>query len=337
MAGVSVATVSYVLNGTAPISDKTREKVERIIRETGYRSNMLAKSLRTNESRLIGILVEDITVWHTPQIIDGINEIAERQGYHTILSNLRLMSKIASRFEDISNYQEDIDREVDMLAGMQVDGIIYVGMHDRMLPEMISDIGKPVVYCYCYPMGRGSSVRYDNEEVLYQLTGLMLKKGYRRFGVIGGLEGSEPAALRLKGFQRAMKEAGIEVPPENVLCGGWNYKEGRETAGKLLDRKDFPQIIMAMNDEMAVGVYDAATELGLKIPEDVAVTGFDHAAIAQHISPELVTVERPLQAMGYHAMELLTEQISGREEENQDIILPCRIIPGASVRADGYR
>ncbi|WP_277407278.1 LacI family DNA-binding transcriptional regulator [Lacrimispora xylanisolvens] len=140
MAGVSVATVSYVLNNTAQVSDETRKKVEKIIKETGYRSNILAKSLRRNESFLVGVIVEDVTVWHTAYIIDGINEIAEARGYNTILSNLRLLNKIESQFDHISNYQKDIDKALDVMIGMQVDGIIYVGMHDRKISHILGNI-----------------------------------------------------------------------------------------------------------------------------------------------------------------------------------------------------
>ena len=163
LAGVSTATVSYVINHSAAVSEKTRIKVEKIIKETGYHSNMLAKSLRKNESRLIGIIVEDIKVAHTAYIIDGINEIAEKKKYNTILCNLRLLSKIGSRFEDISEYQEDIDHEINVLLSMQVDGIIYIGMHDRKISHVVKNSSIPVVYCYCYADGEGSSVRYNNE------------------------------------------------------------------------------------------------------------------------------------------------------------------------------
>ena len=101
-AGVSVATVSYVLNDSAKVSDETKQRVEQIIKETGYRSNILAKSLRKNRTNIIGIIVEDVTVWHTPYIIDGINELAEEKGYQTILSNLRLLSKIDDNFQDFT-------------------------------------------------------------------------------------------------------------------------------------------------------------------------------------------------------------------------------------------
>lgn len=331
LAGVSAATVSYVLNNTAPISVETRAKVEKIIRETGYRSNMLAKSLRTNKTCLIGVLVEDITVWHTALIIDGINEIAEATGYNTILCNLRLLSKIESQFENITKFQKDIDKAVDVLVGMQVDGIVYVGMHDRKISHVLRDTHKPVVYCYCYTDGEGSSVRYSNEETARDITRMLISRGHRDFGVINGLSGSEPAALRFQGFRSALAEAGIPLKPENIARGNWNYREGLAEARRLLSQREYPRAVVAMNDEMAVGVYDAARELGLRIPEDVSVTGFDNADIIHHLTPRLVTADRPLQEMGYRSMELLLGHINGKVREDQNITLPCTLVNGDSV------
>lgn len=332
MAGVSIATVSYVLNNTVKVSEETRLKVEKIIKETGYRSNILAKSLRKNESRLIGVIVEDITVWHTAYIIDGINKIAEARGYHTILSNLRLLSKIESQFEHIGKFQKDIDKAVDVMIGMQVDGIIYVGMHDRKISHVLHDIKKPVVYCYCYTDGEGSSVRYSNEKSSYQMTRMLIENGHRDFGVINGLDGSEPAALRFNGFKRALDEAEIELKEENIGCGNWKYHDGKEVARKLLNREDYPHAIVAMNDEMAVGVYDAAAELGLKIPDDVSVIGFDNADIVHYVSPRITTIDRPLQEMGYRSMELLLGIINGDSVGDINITLPCTLIKGESVK-----
>jgi LacI family transcriptional regulator len=332
MAGVSAATVSYVLNNTAPVSPETREKVEKIIKETGYRSNILAKGLRTNKTRLVGILVEDITVWHTAFIIDGINEIAEANGYNTILCNLRLLSKIESQFEHISKFQKDIDKAVDVLVGMQVDGIIYVGMHDRKISHILRNMDKPVVYSYCYSDGEGSSVRYNNEDTAYTITKMLIDRGNRDIAVINGHADSEPAKLRFRGFCRALDEAGIRLKPENITRGNWQYQGGYAAAKQLLDRPDHPQAIVAMNDEMAVGVYDVARELGLSIPDDVSVTGFDNAGIIQHLTPHLTTVDRPLQEMGYRSMEILLGYISGEVKESHNIILPCRLLEGDSIK-----
>lgn len=331
MAGVSVATVSYVLNNTAQVSDDTRQRVEKIIKETGYRSNMLAKGLRKNETHLVGIIVEDITVWQTNYIIDGINEMAEKNGYNSILCNLRLVNKIESRFEHISVFQKDIDKALDVLIGMQADGVIYVSMHDRKVNHLLHAIQKPVVYCDCYTDREGSSVRSSNKKAAYQLTQSMIAKGHRDFGIISGPENSEPAAMRFEGVKEALADAGIRLRQENIACGNWDYRKAREAAQRLLRRKDYPHAVIAMSDKMAMAVYHVAGELGLRIPEDVSVTGFDNADFARFVLPRITTVDRPLQEMGRRAMEILLGSIRNKNSEGVNLTLPCRIIEGDSV------
>ncbi len=330
-AGVSVATVSYVMNGSAQVSDETKQRVEQIIKEMGYRSNILAKSLRKSRTNIIGIIVEDVTVQHTPYIIDGINELAEKKKYQTILSNLRLLSKIHDQFEDVSKYQEDIDRAVDILLGMQVDGIIYVGMHDRQIPHIIKDVNKEVVYCYCYTYGEGSSVRYSNQKTSYELTRLFLEKGHRRFGVVKGLEKSEPTTLRFRGIKKALDEVGIKLEEKNIVSGDWKYHTARERVVTMLTQKDRPDAIIAMNDEMAMGVMKAAEELHINIPEELSICGFDHADIVHYTNPKLTTVERPLQEMGYRSMDILLKKIENDAGEDISITLPCEIIHGDTI------
>ena len=331
-AGVSAATVSYVLNDSAKVSEETRKKVEKIIKETGYRSNILAKSLRKSRTNLIGIIVEDITVWHTPYIIDGINALAEEKGYQTILSNLRLLSKIEDNFADISKYQKDIDKAVDVLLGMQVDGIIYVGMHDRLIPPVIGKVQKDVVYSYCYTKEEGSSVSYSNEKAAYELTQEFIKKGHTDFGVITGIEDSYPSIQRMKGIRKALEEAGIELKEENIQVGDWKLKTAKKAAMKLLDREDRPKAVIAMNDEMAMGVRDVAVQLGLSIPEDVSLSGFDNADIVHYMRPHLTTVDRPLQEMGYYSMNILLDKIEKEAKGDIRLTLPCTLIEGETVR-----
>lgn len=331
-AGVSIATVSYVLNGNAQISDETRQKVEKIIKETGYRSNILAKSLRKNKTSLVGVLVEDVTVWHTAYIIDGINKLAEEKGYHTILSNLRLLSKIESQFDHISIFKDDINKALDVLLGMQVDGIIYVGMHDRDLGDVLKDISKPVVYCYCYTSNGGSSVRYSNKESCYRMAKIFLERGHRDFAVLKGNEQSEPTHLRMQGIEKALSEVGIQLKEENIIEGNWDYHRTREAVRPLFERPHLPTAVMAMNDDMAIAVRDEVFAHELRVPEDISISGFDNADITYYGSPKIYTVDRPLQEMGYKAMEMLLDKVNGSKQEDMNIVLPCKIIEGTSIR-----
>lgn len=344
-AGVSTATVSLVLNDSPKISNPTKAKIREIIRETGYRSNRLAGSLRRSKTGLIGILVEDITVWHTALIIDGMNQYAEEHGCNTILSNLRLANKIDSHFNEISLYQKDIDQAVETLLSLQVDGIVYIGMHDRLIRNVMPKSDKPVVFCYCYTSeGEESSIRYDNEKTLRLLTEEIIRRGHKRIAAIHGKEDSEPAQLRKRGFHTAMQEAGLAVLKHWDERGDWNFQGGRDAAIRLLCRNpgetvrtvlppdERPSAIVCMNDEMAVGVYNAAAELHLRIPEDLSVSGFDNADFAQHVTPALMTVDRPLHKMGYRALDLLLHKIQRKDDSATNVVYPCTILPGQSVQ-----
>lgn len=334
-AGVSAATVSYVLNGSPKVGEATKERVLKIVKETGYRSNVLARSLRSSKSNIIGVIVEDLQAKMTPKIIDGINAKAEEKGYQIMLSNLRLMSKIDVQFSHISEYQQDIDHAVQTLMGMQVDGIIYVGMHDRCIPHVLNGTECPQVYCYCYTRGEGSSVGYDNTEVMYRLTKQFLDKGHRSFGIIAGRSDSEPSAKRLQGIRKALDEAHVCVDPSMLCYGDWKYEPARKIACEMLRRENRPTAIIALNDEMAVGVRDAAMQLQICIPQELSVSGFDFSDAAQFVTPHITTVQPQLGRMGQRAIEILLNNIENTEQENITVVLPSRIIDGDSVSGPG--
>lgn len=215
---------------------------------------------------------------------------------------------------------------------MQVDGIIYVGMHDRDLGDVLKDISKPVVYCYCYTSNEGSSVRYSNKESCYRMTRIFLEHGHRDFAVLKGNEQSEPTHLRMKGIEKALEEAGITLKEEDIIEGEWDYHIARKAVRPLLERPQLPTAVIAMNDDMAVAVRDEAFAHNLRVPEDISISGFDNADITYYGSPKIYTVDRPLQDMGYKAMEMLLDKVNETKEEDVNIVLPCKIIEGTSIR-----
>lgn len=331
-AGVSTATVSYVLNDSSKVSEKTREKVMKIVEETGYKSNLLAKSLRSSRTHVLGVIVEDIQTKHTPAIIDGINEMAEKSGYQILLCNLRLLTKIGSHFQDISTYQHDIDNVVETLHSMRVDGIIYVGMHDRLIDHVLRNVGIPLVYCYCYTNNEGSSVSYNNEKATYELTRKYIEYGHRSFGVIYGEEDSEPSQKRLSGIRKSLSEADIPLNDKFVRCGRWKFEDARICAREMLTDPDCPKAILALNDEMALALCNEAFTLGISIPRDLSISGFDNSDLIRYSYTKIATVEPPLGRMGYRSVELLLKKIDSEESEDVNIILPCRIIEGETIR-----
>jgi LacI family transcriptional regulator len=144
-ASVSIATVSYVLNNTGKISQETREKVLRILQELNYKPNQIARSLKVKKTSTIGVIVEDITVFNAPEIIDGINQYAEELGFSILLTNLRIHKRIGNKFDEIDKCKDLISSAMDELLGNQVDGIIYIGVHIRDVTALIPKVEKPVV------------------------------------------------------------------------------------------------------------------------------------------------------------------------------------------------
>ena len=331
LAGVSTATVSYVLNDSAPVKDETKKRVMSIIKSTGYTSNSIARSLRVNKTKTIGIIVEDMTVIQVPILIDGINELAEINGYKTLLSNLRLLSKYKSIYDNEISVKEDVKVALNTLLGMQVDGIIYIGTYDKHIVEL-PNCSKPVVYCNCFGKQPNSiNVSYNNLEAAYRITRQLIGLGHNAIGLITGRMDTYPAIERLKGYKKALVEYNISLNHDYVVNGDWGYHKGKEAAKKLFNLDNPPTAIFAMNDNMAIGTYEAALEYGIRIPEDISVFGFDNAETSKYIRPRMSTVDIPLKDIGMKSTEILLKQIHGEKITQAQLLLPCEIILRSSV------
>ena len=149
LAGVTAATVSNAINGTGNVSEKKRKEIMEIIEKEGYSPNRFAKSLRTKESNTIGIMVEDITAFQTPRIINGINNYVEKRGYAVILNNMSLLEKTGNHYSELSSYQSAISKSIKLFNKTQIDGLVYVAMHDRDVMELIPKLSIPIVLVYC--------------------------------------------------------------------------------------------------------------------------------------------------------------------------------------------
>lgn len=331
LAGVSTATVSYVLNDSAPVKDETKKRILSIIKSTGYTANSIAKSLRVNKTKTIGIIVEDMTVIQVPILIDGINELAEIHGYKTLLSNLRLLSKQKSIYDNAHDTKKDLDVALNTLLGMQVDGIIYIGTYDKHIEEL-PNCSKPIVFCNCFGTNPNAiNVSYNNLETAYHITKQLIGLGHDSIGLITGVMETYPAMERFKGYKNALSEYNIALNHNYVVNGAWGYHKGKEAATKLLYLDIPPTAIFAMNDNMAIGAYEAALEYGIRIPEDISVFGFDNAETSKYIRPRLCTVDIPFKNIGMKSTELLLKQIQGEIISQKQILLPCEIVLRSSI------
>ncbi|GHU70444.1 DNA-binding transcriptional regulator CytR [Clostridia bacterium] len=332
LAGVSTATVSHVLSGKRGVSEHAHKRVLEAVSLTQYTPNPIAKSLRTSRSSTIGVLVEDISAYPVPEIVDGISEYLDGTGNNIILGNLRLLGKLYNHYEQLSQYKDIVNQGMLLMTQSQVDGVIYVSMHDRRIEPILSPINKPLVYAYAYSDNPATpSVTYDNEESARIITRILIERGHRYIALIAGHPSSSPVRLRLKGYRAAMDEAGILYPTEYIRWGDWEYHSGYEQTKALLDLRQPPTAIFAMNDLMAAGSYAALTERGLNVPSDMSIAGFDNREISSYLYPPLTTLALPHRDIGRRSCELALTMLAVGEPSG-NIVLPCDVVMRSSVK-----
>jgi len=330
---VSIATVSNVLNGKAGAASeaKAREIID-VARNLYYMPNMLAKSLKRRKTNTIGIITEDLTVFNTPEIVDGIDACCEENGYEIILTNMRLFKRYNNNFTDTSRHHELLDATLRNMSAKQIEGIVYVGYHCRELVHLPSRVQVPFVYAYCYPKdGIYPSVLYDDEKAAFDVTELLIQRGHRKIGVICGPVSSYHTQARLRGVVRAQTKNRIQPKQNLVVFGDWERQSGYNLAGQLIDAG--VSAIFSFNDLMASGIYERAAELGLQIGSDLALFGFDNRDICQGYVPALSTVEPPLHEIGRKCAEIILNQIKRRRIVKKRLFLPCTIHERNSVSA----
>lgn len=329
-ARVSTATVSNVLNNTARVKEETRQVVLKAVEELNYTPNVLAKGLKMNKSHTIGIITEDITVFNTPEIVNGIDEYMGRNNYYIVLYNLRLHNRFGYYYAEKDEYPQLIKSAVNVLLGKQIDGIIYIGANYREIPFSAKDSKVPMVYAYCYN-GNEPSVGYDDETVSYELASLLIRQGHRQIGLIAGSEESICTRSRMKGFQKALYESQILFDPNLVKYGDWTKESGYRLGRELLSHSI--TAVWCMNDNMAAGVYDLADHMNLSIPGQLSVVGFDNRESSWSCHPKLTTVDLPLNQIGKRSAEYLLNILNTKQAEpdGSSLLLPCRVVERQSV------
>lgn len=333
-ANVSIATVSNVLNGNfAEVGKDTCDRVMQIVEELKYKPNRIAKSLRTRKSNTIGVIIEDITVFNTPDIIDGIGEYAESHGYNILLDNLRLYHRLGNQYSHIAECKEKIARIIDTMMHIESEGVIYVGAHYRDVTGIIEASEKPIVYTYCFTDGPDSRwVNFDDDEAAYHVTQYLIGQGHRRIAILTGMVESIPCQARLAGYQRAILDNRLMIHPSYVKVGDWTYRSGYEQGRLLLSEPNPPTAVFAMNDLMAGGVLDAAREMGVSIPDSLSLVGFDNREGSFYYTPKLTTVEIPLKEMGTLAARTLIDRLEGTESGEPNPRLKCTLVERDSVK-----
>lgn len=331
--GVSVATVSNILNGKPGASEATRELVLKTAQKMEYMPSYVAKSLKTKNTRNIGVIAEDMTIFSIPDIIDGITEYCEKVDYKILLTNLRLYKKYNDRYYHREDYFGTVKQEIKKFVAMQTEGIIYVTAHERVMHCIPENLPIPAVMAYGYTENvKVPSVVVDDQDAAYGLIRYLIEKGHKKIGVISGKPDSIHAQDRLLGYQKALRDNQLIYDPELVCYGDWTRQSGYQCVEKLL--KQNATAIFCMNDLMAGGVYDRADELDLRIPEDLSVVGYDNRELSSYYKPPLTTVDLPLHDIGYRAAEVMMELLAGKiKTGTRELIyqVPCNQLIRQSV------
>lgn len=328
-AGVSRTTVSFVLNDRdAGIPEETRARVLRAAAELGYVPSAAAQTLASGQTRTLGLVVchaqHLLTDAFLPQVIYGLTQVAKGRGYRTLIEPL----------EDVRAphaYQE-------LVRAKQIDGLLVLNPRadDRRLPELI-DEGFPVVTIGRPPGGHGHSLDVDNVAAAHLATAHLLGLGHRRIAHVGyGSPRFTTVAERLSGYRAALEEAGAPADDALVAFANYSAESGAAATRTLLarDREAAPfTALFCGNDTVALGAMAALRDAGLRVPDDVAVVGFDDVPLAAYTSPPLTTVRSPLRAMAELAAHRLVDLVEGRAIAEIATQLPTELVVRASCGA----
>ena len=334
---VSATTVSNVINGKAKTSEETKQRILQVISETGYKPNEIARGLRNKKSNIIGIVAEDIAQFTSPPIIESIMELCESKGYRAVVYNLRLYDRWSDTWYSRNDkYSSVVDPVIADVISAQVDGVIYVAGHARVIKTFNNVYDLPTVMCYAYSESpEVPSIVIDDEKSTYEMVSYLIKNGHKRIGFLGGRMDNIHTGQRLMGYQRAMFDNGLLFDPNLVYYGDWTRESGYEGAKKLL--KQNVTALFGLSDRMTGGAYDYLYEKGLSIGKDISVAGFDNESISSFFRPQLTTMELPLREIGRISAEQLLDKINSVKEnadENDEIKVvkvPCKMIVRDSV------
>lgn len=313
-AGVSISTVSRVINDSKVVRPETHVKVMKAIEELGYKPNAIARSLKVKNTKTIGILIPDISYNFYPEVVRGVEDIANMYSYNIFLCNTDMEEdKVIQYFE--------------VMAEKQVDGIVFMGnMVSEELAAKIKLYDIPTVLIGA-DYGQLPSITIDHVAASKALVNYLIKKGHEKIALITGkMVDPIVGTARLAGYKKAMMEANLTIKDEYIVEGGHRYKSGYVCAQQLLSLEDKPTAIFAASDELAFGAIRVAMENGISIPDELAVVGFNNIDMAGKIFPALTTIAQPMYEMGAIGMRVLTKILNEDGPEQNKIVLDFSLI-----------
>jgi LacI family transcriptional regulator len=297
-AGLSVSTVSHVINNTRVVSDESRQRVMSAMEELGYRPNALARSLRRRKTNTLGMIVPDSANPFFAEVARAIEDASFAQNYSVILCNS----------------EGDLEKQqayTNVLIDNRVAGILFVAA--GISTELVNDLERRrvplVVVDREVPGVEVDTVMTNHAQGGSLATQHLINLGHRRIACIAGNSEVSPSAERLKGYRRSLEDNNLAHDERLVVKGDFQYESGYEATTRLLALEDPPSAVFACNDLMAVGCISAARQLGLRVPDELSVVGFDDVRLASFTNPPLTTIAQPIAEIGELATKMLLERL----------------------------
>ncbi|WP_104398856.1 HTH-type transcriptional repressor PurR [Vibrio penaeicida] len=322
LAGVSTTTVSHVINKTRFVAETTQEKVKKAVQELNYAPSAVARSLKCNTTRTIGMLVTQSTNPFFAEVVDGVESYCYRQGYTLILCNTG----------GIYEKQRDYIR---MLAEKRVDGILVMcsDLTEDLREMLDSHSSIPKVIMDWGPESSQADKIIDNsEEGGYLATKYLLDNGHTDIACLTGHEDKVACIERVIGYKRALREYDIEFKQERILVGNFECDTAVLAADKILAMENRPTAVFCFNDLMALGVISRLQENGVRVPDDISIIGYDNIELSGYFSPPLTTVHQPKRRVGKTAFEILLQRIKDKEHDKRIFEMHPEIVERSSVK-----
>jgi LacI family transcriptional regulator len=318
-AGVSVSTVSRVLNGRLDVALETQDRIRSVIHDLGYTTNLAARSMRSFKKNMVGLIMPDIAYPFAIEVMKGVNRAIAESEFDLLVYTTGDVRKSGRALHE--------QKYVSLLNNSITDGVIIVA---PVTGEFVTDA--PIVSIDPHMSDpQYAAVHATNYEGAMEATNYLIGLGHKRIGFISGRAELESSNRRLMGYRDALKKAGLPIDERLIASGDYTTETGVTCARELLSLGKPPTAIFASNDQMAMGVFQVAHEQGLRIPEDLSVVGFDNIMESSYMG--LTTVDQFISEMGFMATQMLIKLINGVPLESQTYQMQTRLVVRTSCRA----
>jgi len=304
-ANVSVATVSRVFNSSGPVREETRDRIREVAARLCYSPHGGARSLITSRTNTLGILLPDLYGEFFSEVIRGMDQTAQRNGYHLLVSSSH-------------DAKDEIEAALRAMRG-RVDGLVAMSPH-LDAPSLVANVPAtlPIVLLNCQVTGDAyDALTIENQSGAYQMIRHLVALGHRSIAIIRGSEGNFDAEERLIGYRAALRDCGIDPRPEWEVPGDFTESSGFQAIDHVLSLRERPTAVFAANDAMAIGALSALRDADVLVPDHIAVVGFDDIPLARYMNPPLSSVHVPIAELGARAVDTLLHAIDRKNEHTR--------------------